>query len=317
MVEPDVLTGFTAETLSLPPDDEGPVVATLVARRASAPNGRAVLHLHGFCDYFFQTEYAEWWLARGYDFYALDLRKSGRSTRPHTTPHYVDDVHTYFAELELALHRILTRDGHDGVLVSGHSTGGLVASLWLHARRETYRDALKGLVLNSPWVDMHGPRVVRGPGTAVIKQVGARSPKATLPRTVTETYGNTLHVSGIGEWDYDLTWKPKDSFPIRFGWLAAIRNAHAELQAGLDIDCPVLVLSSDRTTAPASADDPDATTSDIVLDVVQIRRWATALGNHVTYAAVPGAMHDVFLSRRPARDRAYDEVGRWAAAYLT
>ena len=36
---------------------------------------------------------------------------------------------------------------------------------------------------------------------------------------------------------------------------------------------------------------------DIVLDVRQIRRWATAVGNHVTYVAVPGAVHDVVLSR--------------------
>ena len=65
--------------------DEGEVVATLVHRPAVRPPRsrtkvrQAVLHVHGFADYFFQTEFADWWAERGYDFYALDLRKYGRS----------------------------------------------------------------------------------------------------------------------------------------------------------------------------------------------------------------------------------------------
>jgi alpha-beta hydrolase superfamily lysophospholipase len=55
---------------------------------------------------------------------------------------------------------------------------------------------------------------------------------------------------------------------------------------------------------------------DIVLDVEQIRRWAPALGRHVTYVAVPGALHDVVLSRQPARERAYTELASWWAAYV-
>ncbi len=121
---------WVAETLHLPPDDEGPVVATLVSARAERPNGRAVLHVHGFSDYFFQTEYAGWWLERGYDFYALDLRKYGRSIRPHQTPTYVADLREYFAELDLAWWRITERDGHDRVVLTAHSTGGLTTSLW-------------------------------------------------------------------------------------------------------------------------------------------------------------------------------------------
>ena len=63
-----------AETITLPPDDEGPVVVTVVRRRAARPTGRAVLHVHGFADYFFHTEYAAWWLERGYDFRRQDSK---------------------------------------------------------------------------------------------------------------------------------------------------------------------------------------------------------------------------------------------------
>ena len=53
---PDILgQPWEAETITLPPDDEGPVVVTVVRRRAARPTGRAVLHVHGFADYFFHT----------------------------------------------------------------------------------------------------------------------------------------------------------------------------------------------------------------------------------------------------------------------
>ena len=130
---PDILgSPYTAETLELPDDDEGKVVATLVHRPTGEPTDRAVLHVHGFADYFFQTTYAEWWTDRGYDFYALDLRKYGRSILPHQTPNYVADLAHYHPELDLAWDRVTA--GHDHVVLSGHSTGGLVVPLWADAR---------------------------------------------------------------------------------------------------------------------------------------------------------------------------------------
>ncbi len=49
----------------------------------------------------------------------------------------------------------------------------------------------------------------------------------------------------------------------------------------------------------------DVHTTDIVLDVRQIRRWAPVLGRHVTYVSVPDARHDVFLSRAEPRAHAF------------
>src|SRR3954451_4886257 len=90
---PDVLgEPYLAETISLPPDEEGPVVVTLVVRRAAEPTGRAGLYVHGFCDYFFQTELAEWCNDRGYDFSPVHLRKYGRSIPPRQNINYVTDL---------------------------------------------------------------------------------------------------------------------------------------------------------------------------------------------------------------------------------
>lgn len=303
---------WLAETIELGEDHEGPLVATLVSHRTPRPSRRAVLYVHGFADYFFQTEFAQWWLERGYDFYALDLRKYGRSIRPGQTPTYVTDLADYDAELDVAWQRITERDGHEQVVVAAHSTGGLVTPLWLDRRRPSQ---LAGVVLNSPWLDLQGSVLLRTLGTAVIKQLGARQPMREIRRDVSGLYGRSLHRDHGGEWDFDLTWKPLESFAVYVGWLRAVRTGHARLQRGLDVAAPVLVLSSDRSTVPTEMGD-DVHSADIVLEVPQIRRWATALGAHVTYVAVPGARHDVVLSRPEARRRAYAELERWHRAYV-
>lgn len=303
---------WVSETLPLRPDAEGEVVATLVSRRAEAGRRGAVLHVHGFADYFFHTEYAHWWLDRGYDFYALDLRKYGRSIRPHQTPNYVGDLAEYDEELAAAWRAITERDGHASVVASAHSTGGLVLPLWLDRARPT---GLTAVVLNSPWLDLQGSTLARVLGTPVIKQVGARQPMREIRRTVTGLYGRSLHHQHEGEWDFDLTWKPLMSFAVYAGWLRAVRDGHQRLQRGIDVGVPTLVLSSARSTQPVTMGE-DVHTSDIVLDVEQIRRWSTAVGRHVTYVAVPGALHDVVLSRSTARTRVYDELARWVTTYV-
>ncbi len=312
---PDILGApYTAETLELPDDDEGQVVATLVHRAAARRTDRAVLHVHGFADYFFQTAYADWWTERGYDFYALDLRKYGRSIRPHQTPNYVTDLAHYHPELDLAWDRVTS--GHEHVVLSGHSTGGLVVPLWADARRLEGREvAADGIVLNAPWFDLQGKAWVRLGLTPVVEQVAKRQPMRVVPRTVTGLYARSLHRDHEGDWDFDLAWKPIESWPAYAGWLAAVRRGHATLHRGLDLTFPALVLSSARSTAPTELGE-DVHSTDIVLDVEQIRRWSSSVGRHLTYVGIEGARHDVFLSREEPRAHAFAELGRWLAAYV-
>ena len=222
---------YLAETIPLPPDDEGEVVATLVRRTAAGPTTKAVLHLHGFADYFFQTGYAEWWAERGYDFYALDLRKYGRSLLPHQTPNYITDLRDYYPEIDEAWQRVTERDGHTDVVISAHSTGGLVVGLWADDRRPAQ---LVGAVMNSPWLDLQGSALLRVVGTPILKQVGSRQPKREIRRHVTGLYTRSLHRDHEGEWDFNLLWKPIESFTVYAGWLRAVREGHARQHRGLD-----------------------------------------------------------------------------------
>jgi alpha-beta hydrolase superfamily lysophospholipase len=308
---PDILGApYTARTIDLRPDAEGAVVTTLVRRPADVPTRRAVLYVHGFCDYFFQRQLADYWCGRGYDFYALDLRKHGRSLRPHQTPNYVDDLATYYEELDVAFDAV--RANYDHVVLSAHSTGGLTVPLWATDRRPD----IAGMVLNAPWLDFQGDPFLRNVALPVIRRIGPRRPKLEIPRTVDGIYGRSIHQDHQGAWDFDLAWKPLDSWPIYAGWIAAVRTGQRRVARGLDIRSPILVLSATRSTKPTWHSDPAVMTTDIVLDVEQIRRHAPMLGRHVTVAQVEGAMHDVFLSAKPVRDTVMTEIDRFLSAYV-
>jgi alpha-beta hydrolase superfamily lysophospholipase len=309
VLETDLLGApYTRETLRLRPDAEGEVVATLVHRPANRPTGKAVLHVHGFCDYFFQTVAADFWVEQGYDFYALDLRKYGRSLRPHQTPNYVADLSTYYEELDRAFELVSSK--HEHVVFSAHSTGGLTLPLWLHDR--AHRAA--GVFLNAPWIDMHGDAFTRLLAMPAIHRVGRVKPMRVVPRNVSGGYTHSLHQEFGGEWDYDLTWKPEHSWPVYAGWIRAVRLGQARIERGLEIDAPVLLISSARSGKPTVA--ADLLTSDVVLDVERMRRRAARLSRHVTIAQVPGALHDVTLSPEPARGLVFAELRRFLSAYV-
>jgi len=305
---------FVAETIELPDDAEGPVVATLVHRLSERSSPRAVLYVHGFCDYFFQASVAEWFGEAGYDFYALDLRKYGRSLLPHQTPNFCLDLEEYDAELDEAYRLITERDRHEDVLVVAHSTGGLIVALWADRRRAARRKTPKAFVLNSPWLDLQGSMLARTVGIRAVEQVGARRPYQVIPRSVSPVYVHSLHRQHRGEWEFDLAWKPPDSFPVRAGWLRAVRRGHRRLHQGLDVGAPVLVLMSSRTVFTTVWSD-DITASDVVLDVKQIARWSPQLGRQVTIARIDGAVHDVYLSAPAVRQRAYELTERWLQAF--
>ncbi|WP_030439715.1 alpha/beta hydrolase [Actinoplanes subtropicus] len=313
-MEIDVLgPPYERHTIDLGTDDEGPVVATLVRRRADRPSRRAVLYVHGFVDYFFQTHLADFFVERGWDFYALDLRKYGRSLLPHQTPNFARSLSDYFPELDEAARIIREADGHDQMLVSGHSTGGLITALWAHARQG--RGVIDGLFLNSPFFDFNVPWVVKRPLMAAVVGVSGRTPYRKIPTASLGLYGESLHTDHRGEWTYDLAWKPIAGFPVTAGWLNAIRRGQRRLRAGLSIDAPVMVACSTRTFR-GRAWSEDIRITDVVLDVEHIVRWAPGLGPRVTIARFDGGIHDLTLSGKEVRTVVFRELARWVDAFL-
>ena len=321
-----MLPGYRQYTFGLgpDPDGEGDLVATLVRRGEPDPSAtHAVLMVHGFTDYFFNTEQADHFAARGFAAYALDQHKCGRSWREGQTPHFTTDLARYDAELERALDLIAEDSPAADMLVCAHSTGALIVALWLdrlRRRGEIARRRITGVVLNSPWLDLQGPAILRTAPTAAAIGAVSRIRKKRVLRPATEGgYGATLHKEYGGEFDYDLNWKPIGGFPVTFGWLHAIRRAQAKLHRGLDVGVPNLILRSDRSVREVT--DPNKIDQiqrgDAVLDVKQIARWAGCIGNRSTIVPIVDAKHDVFLSVPESRHAAYHALDEWLDWYLT
>ncbi|SON62456.1 hypothetical protein MSIMFI_03981 [Mycobacterium simulans] len=317
----DVLPGYWQQTIPLgpDPDGEGDVVATLIRRGDCTGADHAVLAIHGYTDYFFHTELADQFAGRGFAFYALDLRKCGRSRQPSQTPHYTTDLAHYDAELDQALAVIREQNRSARILVYGHSAGGLIVSLWLDRLRRrgaTTRFGVAGLVLNSPFLDLQGPAIVRmGVTSATIAALSRVRSKAVVRVPVEGGYGTSLHRDYDGEFDYNLQWKPVGGFPITAGWLHAVRRGHARLHRGLDVGVPNLILRSDHTVRE-NAGPIALQRGDAVLDVTHIAQWAGCIGNRSTIIPVADAKHDVFLSLPEPRQMAYRQLNLWLDDYL-
>lgn len=312
---PDILgPPYERLELELAPDAEGPVVATLVRRTRDevidGPGRFDVLYVHGWSDYFFQRELAEYWVRRGARFHALDLRKYGRSLRPHQTPGYVDDLATYDEEIGAAIDVIRARAVEPLVLM-GHSTGGLTLSLWA-ARHPEVADAL---VLNAPWLEFQ----TRAFGRAVLEpvvQVGAVvHPLAPFPEVDLGFYSRTVSAELDGEWTYERDWRPEHGFRANRGWLNAVLRGHATVARGLGLRIPVLVLLSARSMLQPVWSE-QMRYADTAIDVAGVARRAADLGLDVTIRRIEGALHDVTLSAPPARAAVWESLDRWLPAVL-
>jgi alpha-beta hydrolase superfamily lysophospholipase len=305
---------FQARTLALEPDDEGEVVATLVRHAPPGPpqtdQSRVVLYLHGWNDYFFQTELAEYWHRQQASFYALDLRKYGRSLREHQTPNYITDLKTYDEELGAALDLIRAEHSNAQLLVMAHSTGGLIAALW--AAR--HPGEITSLVLNSPWLELAGASFARSLMTPWISTLARTQPTATLPNIDPGHYARTILKRHGGHWEYDETWRPSPMFPPRPGWIQAILSGHQQVARGLGLSIPVLAAMS-TTSILQPLWRPEMRAADTVLDVTVIARRATQLGRTVTVVRIPEGLHDLTLSDPEPRSLFFAELTRWLGAY--
>lgn len=340
---PDVLGDeFEQLTLPLGEDHEGEIVATLVRALPEAPppaptawerfvrrvqgrplvdpppmlDGVDVLYVHGWSDYFFQKRLARFWASRGARFFALDLRKYGRSLREGQTPGYIADLATYDEDIAAALEAMRADAADAGarrrLVLMGHSTGGLVLSLWA----SRHPDAADAVILNSPWLEFQLAPLRAAIAPMVELQARLR-PLDAAPQIDLGFYARAQ--AAVADPD-DLMetnpqWRPVPAMSVNAGWLRAILHGHRTVADGLSIPAPVCVLLSAKSALPTRWSD-ELTSADTVLVVEDIAQRSLKLGPSVTVERINGALHDVFLSRKQARDDAYERLERWVTGWV-
>lgn len=280
----------------------------------AAPPHRAVLFLHGWSDYFFNEELAEFWTGKGFEFFALDMHNHGRSLRPGTHGGYVSDLDNYDAEITAAIGIIgSVRPGGAAPLLTlmGHSTGGLIAALWA----DRHPGVAAQLVLDSPWLEVHGSPALRRAARTMVEPFARFWPESVIRLPERAFYWRSISSSAEGEWALDDAYRPPHAFPVRAGWLSAVLAGQARVARGLNIEVPILVLIS-GASANGMFWKESMRSTDAVLDVNTIALRALSLGRTVTLERIDGALHDVFLSAPRVRADAYARLSRWIRAYV-
>lgn len=291
---------------------EGNVSATLISKRPRRPGNQAILYIHGYLDYFFQKEMGDRFVQSGYTFYALDLRRHGRSWQEGQILSYSNNLREFFEEIEYAL-EIIADEGHEYIVLMGHSTGGLISALFMNESPGAEKIDL--LVLNSPFLAFNFGDKERKMALRVAGLAGFISPRRELGPPFSPLYGMSLHESHHGEWAFDTIVKPIQAPRARAGWIRAVNRAQRNLARKSDIRVPTLILHSDHSVYADEWTD-DLLSGDAVLNVDHIKTLGPGLGRKVDLIEVEGALHDVFLSGKPLRQKTLEKTLDWISEHL-
>ena len=247
-----------------------------------------MLYVHGFIDYFFQRHIAERFAMEGYAFYALDLRKHGRSLRPHQHPNFCKNIAEYYPDITRAIDVI-----GEPVLLAGHSTGGLVCALYAH--EGPHREQVRALWLNSPFFDWNLPDWRR----AQLHMAAAlgrffpflNDPKALLPR---------LHAGAA-----------RPGLGIRHHAQAGARASRSTTAGSAPSPTRTPRCTPASTCAArCSPCIPTRPTSCSTGGTSRAGRAASAPTSRCS--RFPARMHDVTLSRPEIRDEVFRQLFSWA-----
>ena len=302
---PDILEGYEARYVNQGEAFDGPCRSTIIRKLCSTPTNKAYLYIHGFNDYFFQSEMGDRFVDSGYNFYAVDLRRYGRSREPWQYPFNVHDQQEYFADIDSAIVQIM-KDGNTDITLSGHSTGGLTVALY---------GAIKGdliipdrIVTDSPFLEWNFSSFMRNVAIPVVGGMGKTLKNMKIKQGHCDGYAYSLLKEYYGEWTYNTDWKMVYSPPVTASWINAISTAQKQVMKNKEnIKVPILVMHSSRKIDGCNYT-PEFQTGDAVLDPFMIQKRGEQLGKVREVCTIDSGLHDLILSHKPVRDAAYDTI---------
>ncbi|MHC5202636.1 alpha/beta hydrolase [Myroides sp. LJL119] len=286
----------------MPNDYQGKVVTTIIESRENQKSNKAsVLYIHGFNDYFFQFHVMKYFIKHGINFYAIDLRKCGRSLLNNQSANYCKNLREYFPDIDYGINLILEQFPETKLFVLGHSTGGLLATYY--AKFGLHRPKIAGLILNSPFFEFNLPFYIKPFIESMARKRFSKDPFGYM-QGLPSLYGESLHKQYNGEWSYNLQYKPIIPFGNYYAWILAVLKAQYVIQEKPDLgSLPILILHSSQSGNPRKLT-KETSSSDVVLQVKDMIKIGAKLGENVSFFSVDQGLHDVFLSQKFARDKA-------------
>lgn len=302
---PDILPGYEARYVNQGEAFDGPCRSTIVRKLCNTPSTKAFLYIHGFNDYFFQSEMGERFVDSGYNFYAVDLRRYGRSKEPWQYPFNIRNQKEYFADIDSALVQ-MRKDGNTDITLGGHSTGGLTVAYFGAEKGDQV--GVDRIVTDSPFLEWNFNSFMRNIAAPTIGFFGKIFKNAKIKQGHCDGYAYSLLKEYYGEWTYNTDWKMVYSPPVTASWVGAINTAQSKLmKKAKNIKVPILVMHSSRKIDGCNYT-PEFQTGDAVLDPFMLQKRGEKLGTVRVVCAIDSGLHDLILSKERARDTAYDSI---------
>ncbi len=312
---------WQAHTIFLEEDDGGapkgrPDVAILLhesdAHELVSRSGAVSLYLPGFVDTFFHVEQANAWREVGVPLVGLEFRRSARALRSAASRDDIRDIYVREEEIGAALAYIREDLGASKIILIGHSTGGLQAALWAGDHPRT----VDAVILNSPWLDHNGSKFEKGLVTRAVDSIGLRFPRLRIS-SLAPHYAENLHADFGGEWAFNTAHKPITKIPVHAGFFRTVRRAQQRITRGsVKIQEPLLVAHAKESGNSKKPAPEQLLSTDVVLNIKDMKRLAKVLNADATLLEVPGGRHDLALSERQARDIYTRETIAWAVKQL-
>jgi alpha-beta hydrolase superfamily lysophospholipase len=186
--------------------------------------------------------------------------------------------------------------------------GGLIVSLY--ANEQIGNEMFDCVYLNSPFFDMNLNPFLEKCIFPLAAYRGKKKPNEIMQGGVSIAYGKSICVREKGEWNYSLAWKPLSAPDVNLGWLRAIYKAQKQLQRGIVVAKPTLIMHSNQSINSDEWNE-QFQISDAVLDVKDIAKYALKIEGNVTIISIQNGMHDLILSRKEVRQNVYNQLFNW------
>lgn len=312
----DILQGYEARYVNQGDEFDGPCRSTIVRLKCEKQSRRGFLYIHGFNDYFFQSEMGQRFVDSGYHFYAVDLRRYGRSKEPWQYPYNIRDARKYYEDIDSALAQ-MRRDGIDDITLGGHSTGGLIVTAYGIDKSDAVE--VDRIVTDSPFYAWNFNATYRHILIPTVRNLSSIIKNVKIPQGHCDGYAYSLLKEFDGEWSYNTDWKMIYSPPVTFSWVGQIQSTQNKVKKhGDKLRVPLLVMHSSRKIDGCNYT-PEFQYGDAVLDPEMIQDVALRLRKvsrlPVEICVIDSGLHDLILSKLPHRDAAYDSIFAFIRKY--
>lgn len=306
---PDILPGYEARYVNQGNQFDGPCRSTIVRLKAKKDTKKGFLYIHGFNDYFFQAEMGERYVDSGFHFYAVDLRRYGRSKLPWQYPYNIRDMKKYYADIDSAVSQMKC-DGVEDITLGGHSTGGLIVTAYGIDKSDDV--TVDRIVTDSPFYVWNFNATYRHFIIPSVRNISVLFKNIKIPQGHCDGYAYSLLKEYDGEWTYNTDWKMIYSPPVTSSWVGQVQSTQNTVKKhGDKLRVPLLVMHSSRKVSGCNYT-PAFQYGDAVLDPAMINEVGLKIKSKsprdVVVCEIDSGLHDLILSRLPHRDAAYDSI---------